>query len=140
MQNDQDSLNTAAGGNIFYRTPKDVLTIIENKLKVRTPQNKPVVSPQFRNKKSIGELLAEEQVAKVNAQFCKSFVQDDDDEEPLEEVKIDPLIKESLDILSMGDKEVEVNPLEKIDDLVPIPRVSEKPFELTAETFDIIMI
>ncbi|GKC67432.1 hypothetical protein Tco_1100030, partial [Tanacetum coccineum] len=34
----------AAGGNILNRTPRDALTIIENKLKVRTSRNKLVVS------------------------------------------------------------------------------------------------
>ncbi|GJW60746.1 hypothetical protein Tco_0110081 [Tanacetum coccineum] len=43
-QSDQDSLNAAAGGNLLNRTPQDALTIIENKLKVRTSRNKPVVS------------------------------------------------------------------------------------------------
>nr|GEZ70834.1 reverse transcriptase domain-containing protein [Tanacetum cinerariifolium] len=43
-QSDQDSLNAAAGGNLLNRTPRDALTIIENKLKVRTSRNKPVVS------------------------------------------------------------------------------------------------
>nr|GEU90636.1 reverse transcriptase domain-containing protein [Tanacetum cinerariifolium] len=33
-----------AGGNLLNRTPRDVLTIIENKSKVRTSRNKPVVS------------------------------------------------------------------------------------------------
>ncbi|GJS33063.1 hypothetical protein Tco_0531445 [Tanacetum coccineum] len=43
-QSDQDSLNAAAGGNLLNRTPRDALTIIKNKLKVRTSRNKPVVS------------------------------------------------------------------------------------------------
>ncbi|GKC08012.1 reverse transcriptase domain-containing protein [Tanacetum coccineum] len=43
-QSDQDSLNAAAGGNLLNRTPRDALTIIENKSKVRTSRNKPVVS------------------------------------------------------------------------------------------------
>ncbi|PWA87837.1 reverse transcriptase domain-containing protein [Artemisia annua] len=43
-QNDQDSLNAAAGGNILNRTPRDILTIIENKSKVPTSRNKPNVS------------------------------------------------------------------------------------------------
>ncbi|GJR27014.1 reverse transcriptase domain-containing protein [Tanacetum coccineum] len=43
-QSDQDSLNAAASGNLLNRTPKDALTIIENKLKVCTSRNKPVVS------------------------------------------------------------------------------------------------
>ncbi|GKC20196.1 hypothetical protein Tco_1022346 [Tanacetum coccineum] len=33
-----------ANGNLLNRTPRDALTIIENKSKVRTSQNKPIVS------------------------------------------------------------------------------------------------
>ncbi|GKD02500.1 reverse transcriptase domain-containing protein [Tanacetum coccineum] len=43
-QSNQDSLNAAAGGNLLNRTPRDALTIIENKSKVRTSRNKPIVS------------------------------------------------------------------------------------------------
>ncbi|GKE78474.1 hypothetical protein Tco_1544594 [Tanacetum coccineum] len=43
-QSDQDSLNAAAGGNLLNRTPRDALTIIENKSKVCTSRIKPVVS------------------------------------------------------------------------------------------------
>ncbi|GJR99156.1 reverse transcriptase domain-containing protein [Tanacetum coccineum] len=43
-QSDQDSLNAAAGGNLLNHTPRDALTIIENKSKVHTSRNKPVVS------------------------------------------------------------------------------------------------
>nr|GFB14412.1 reverse transcriptase domain-containing protein [Tanacetum cinerariifolium] len=41
---DQDSLNAAADGNLLTKTPKDALTLIENKSKVRTSQNRPVVA------------------------------------------------------------------------------------------------
>ncbi|GJU70338.1 reverse transcriptase domain-containing protein [Tanacetum coccineum] len=41
---DQDSLNSAAGGNLLERSAQDVLKIIENKSKVRNSRNKPVVS------------------------------------------------------------------------------------------------
>ncbi|GKD74608.1 hypothetical protein Tco_1332890, partial [Tanacetum coccineum] len=43
-QSDQDSLNAVTGGNLLNRTPRDALTIIENKSKVRTSRNKPIVS------------------------------------------------------------------------------------------------
>ncbi|GKA19501.1 hypothetical protein Tco_0699416, partial [Tanacetum coccineum] len=33
-----------AGGNLLKRIPRDALTIIENKSKVRTSRNKPIVS------------------------------------------------------------------------------------------------
>nr|GFC24480.1 reverse transcriptase domain-containing protein [Tanacetum cinerariifolium] len=41
---DQDSLNAAVGGNLLTKTPKDALTLIENKSKVRTSRNRPVVA------------------------------------------------------------------------------------------------
>ncbi|GJY85312.1 hypothetical protein Tco_0499338 [Tanacetum coccineum] len=39
-ENDQDSLNAAAGGNILSKTTREALNIIENKSKVRYLQNK----------------------------------------------------------------------------------------------------
>ncbi|GKA02119.1 reverse transcriptase domain-containing protein [Tanacetum coccineum] len=41
---DQDSLNSAVGGNLLERSAQDVLKIIENKSKVRNSRNKPIVS------------------------------------------------------------------------------------------------
>ncbi|GKE51408.1 reverse transcriptase domain-containing protein, partial [Tanacetum coccineum] len=41
---DQDSLNAAAGDNLLTKTPRDALTIIENKSKVCNSRNKPIVS------------------------------------------------------------------------------------------------
>nr|GEV09995.1 hypothetical protein [Tanacetum cinerariifolium] len=41
---DQDSLNSAAGGNLLERCSQDVLTIIENKSKVHNSRNKSIVS------------------------------------------------------------------------------------------------
>ncbi|GJS11906.1 reverse transcriptase domain-containing protein, partial [Tanacetum coccineum] len=42
--NDQDSLNSAAGGNFLDKMPRDCLRIIESKAKVRNSRNKPVVA------------------------------------------------------------------------------------------------
>nr|GEV78273.1 reverse transcriptase domain-containing protein [Tanacetum cinerariifolium] len=42
--NDQDSLNVAAGGNLLCKTTREALQIIENKSKVRYSRNKPNVS------------------------------------------------------------------------------------------------
>ncbi|GJQ92953.1 reverse transcriptase domain-containing protein [Tanacetum coccineum] len=39
--NDQDSLNAAAGGNLLSKTTREALNIIENKSKVRYSRNKP---------------------------------------------------------------------------------------------------
>ncbi|GJT46152.1 hypothetical protein Tco_0954867 [Tanacetum coccineum] len=42
--NDQDSLNVAAGGNLLSKTTREALNIIENKSKVRYSRNKPNAS------------------------------------------------------------------------------------------------
>ncbi|GJX49502.1 reverse transcriptase domain-containing protein [Tanacetum coccineum] len=42
--NDQDSLNSAAGGNLLDKMPRDCLRIIESKSKVRNSRNKLVVA------------------------------------------------------------------------------------------------
>ncbi|GJR98483.1 reverse transcriptase domain-containing protein [Tanacetum coccineum] len=42
--NDQDSLNSAAGGNFLDKMPRECLRIIESKAKVRNSHNKPVVA------------------------------------------------------------------------------------------------
>ncbi|GKG01172.1 hypothetical protein Tco_0305877 [Tanacetum coccineum] len=42
--NDQDSLNSAAGGNFLDKIPRECLRIIESKSKVRNSRNKPVVA------------------------------------------------------------------------------------------------
>ncbi|GJZ93387.1 hypothetical protein Tco_0665452 [Tanacetum coccineum] len=62
-------------------------------------------------------------------------------DEPLEakKSKINPLIREPPNTFLMGDKEIDLNSHEDIDDLVPIPRVSEKPLDsldCISKTFD----
>ncbi|GJY74714.1 hypothetical protein Tco_0479145, partial [Tanacetum coccineum] len=42
--NDQDSLNSTAGGNFLDKMPRDFLRIIESKSKVHNSRNKPVVA------------------------------------------------------------------------------------------------
>ncbi|GKD87402.1 hypothetical protein Tco_1358556 [Tanacetum coccineum] len=69
--------------------------------------------------------------------FLENLLKD----EPLEANKseINPLIRESSNTFLMGDEEIELNSHEDIDDLVPIPRVSEKPLDsldCISKTFD----
>nr|GEX46369.1 reverse transcriptase domain-containing protein [Tanacetum cinerariifolium] len=45
--NDQDSLNVAAGGNLLSKTTREALQIIKNKSKVRYSRNKPNVSRMY---------------------------------------------------------------------------------------------
>ncbi|GJY74347.1 hypothetical protein Tco_0478778 [Tanacetum coccineum] len=47
--NDQDSLNSAAGGNFLDKMPRECLRIIESKSKVRNSQNKAVVAKVSSN-------------------------------------------------------------------------------------------
>nr|GEZ62865.1 reverse transcriptase domain-containing protein [Tanacetum cinerariifolium] len=51
---DQDSLNFAAGGNLLEKSTQDALKIIENKSKVRTSRNKPVVAKVSTNTSTSG--------------------------------------------------------------------------------------
>ncbi|GJV92340.1 reverse transcriptase domain-containing protein, partial [Tanacetum coccineum] len=52
--NDQDSLNSAAGGNFLDKMPRDCLRIIESKSKVRNSRNKPVVAKVNANSSTPG--------------------------------------------------------------------------------------
>nr|GEY99601.1 hypothetical protein [Tanacetum cinerariifolium] len=51
---DQDSLNSAAGGNVLDKMPSECLAIIESKSKVRYSRNKPVVSKVSTNTSTSG--------------------------------------------------------------------------------------
>nr|GEU44063.1 reverse transcriptase domain-containing protein [Tanacetum cinerariifolium] len=51
---DQDSLNSAAGGNFLDKIPRECLGIIESKSKVRYSRNKPVVSKVITNASTSG--------------------------------------------------------------------------------------
>ncbi|GKA91442.1 hypothetical protein Tco_0813312 [Tanacetum coccineum] len=64
---DQDSLNAAAGGNLLTKTPRDALTIIENKSKVHNSRNKPIVSKVNTNAPSSSTPHSPEIAALVDA-------------------------------------------------------------------------
>ncbi|GJY60241.1 reverse transcriptase domain-containing protein [Tanacetum coccineum] len=59
---DQDSLNSVAGGNLLERSTQDVLTIIENKSKVRNSRNK-LVDTQVKS--SDGNSSSSSNIAKL---------------------------------------------------------------------------
>ncbi|GJU88168.1 hypothetical protein Tco_1300591 [Tanacetum coccineum] len=52
--NDQDSLNSAAGGNFLDKMPRECLRIIESKSKVRNSRNKAVVPKVSSNSSTPG--------------------------------------------------------------------------------------
>ncbi|GKC04249.1 reverse transcriptase domain-containing protein, partial [Tanacetum coccineum] len=51
---DQDSLNAVVGGNLLTKTPKEALTLIKNKSKVRTSRNRPVIAKVSTNTSTSG--------------------------------------------------------------------------------------
>nr|GEU40705.1 reverse transcriptase domain-containing protein [Tanacetum cinerariifolium] len=51
---DQDLLNATASGNLLTKTPKDALTLIENKSKVRTLRNRPIVAKESTSTSTSG--------------------------------------------------------------------------------------
>nr|GEV75988.1 reverse transcriptase domain-containing protein [Tanacetum cinerariifolium] len=51
---DQDSLNSAAGGNVLDKMPRECLAIIESKSKVRYSRNRPVVAKVSMNTSTFG--------------------------------------------------------------------------------------
>ncbi|GJT54154.1 reverse transcriptase domain-containing protein [Tanacetum coccineum] len=51
---DQDLLNATTSGNLLTKTPKDALTLIENKSKVCTLGNRPVVAKVSTNTSTLG--------------------------------------------------------------------------------------
>nr|GEV26798.1 DNA-directed DNA polymerase [Tanacetum cinerariifolium] len=51
---DQDLFNATVGGNLLTKTPKDALILIENKSKVYTSRNRPVVSKVSTNTSTSG--------------------------------------------------------------------------------------
>ncbi|GKE23311.1 reverse transcriptase domain-containing protein, partial [Tanacetum coccineum] len=73
---DQDSLNAASGGNLLIKTPRDDLTIIENKSKVRNSRNKLVVSKVSDNTSSTtacpSEMVAFTDVVNVMLRHVKT--------------------------------------------------------------------
>ncbi|GJR60371.1 reverse transcriptase domain-containing protein, partial [Tanacetum coccineum] len=63
----QDSLNVAAGGNLLTKTPRDSLTIIENKSKALNSRNKLVVSKVSANTSSSTTACPSEMAALTDA-------------------------------------------------------------------------
>ncbi|GJT90555.1 hypothetical protein Tco_1079400 [Tanacetum coccineum] len=58
-ENDQDSLNAAAGGNLLSKTTKEALNITENKSKVRYSRNKSNVSRMNTNSRESSSKMDE---------------------------------------------------------------------------------
>nr|GFC97976.1 reverse transcriptase domain-containing protein [Tanacetum cinerariifolium] len=54
LKHDQDSLNSAAGGNFLNKMPRECLAIIESKSKVHYSRDKPIVAKLSMNASTVG--------------------------------------------------------------------------------------
>ncbi|GJV64479.1 hypothetical protein Tco_1475307 [Tanacetum coccineum] len=154
----------AAGGNIMRKTPQEAYDLIKNMTLHHFQWNAEVyydtstsVSAHYSETTSLLSAqieVLEKQIAYISQNLQHqpglghphtvyySDSDESDEDEPLEaeKSKINPLIREPSDAFLIGDKEIKFNPLKDIDDLVPIPRVSEKPLDSLdpiSKTFDI---
>ncbi|GJX99390.1 reverse transcriptase domain-containing protein [Tanacetum coccineum] len=72
---DQDSLNSAVGDNLLERSAQDVLKIIENKSRVRTSRNKPIVSQAKASNVDSSDIQCRQLVAIVTMPMTAIFKQ-----------------------------------------------------------------
>ncbi|GKF66285.1 hypothetical protein Tco_0192802, partial [Tanacetum coccineum] len=75
--------------------------------------------------------------------YAYSDESDKDEPSEAEKSEINLLIREPSNTFLMRDEEIKLNSHEDIDELVPIPRVSEKPLDflgLILESFDMIIM
>nr|GEY54071.1 reverse transcriptase domain-containing protein [Tanacetum cinerariifolium] len=84
LKHDQDSLNSAAGGNFLDKMPRECLAIIQSKSKVCYSRNKPVVakvsmntstssiSPDVAELKDMVKALLLEEKSKPSSYYCES--------------------------------------------------------------------
>ncbi|GJX66049.1 reverse transcriptase domain-containing protein [Tanacetum coccineum] len=78
-ENDQDSLNAAAGGNLLSKTTREALNIIENKSKVRYSRNKSNVSRMnTTSRESVSNQMAAPSFAPVQNNGQNRFNQNQD--------------------------------------------------------------
>ncbi|GKA72601.1 hypothetical protein Tco_0778817 [Tanacetum coccineum] len=153
----------AVGGNIMRMTPQEAYDLIENmtlhhfqwdaevyydtttSVSAHYSETTSLLSPQI-------EVLGK-QIAYISQNlhhqpgpghphtvyYSDSDESDEDEPSKAEKSKINPLIRELTDTFLMRDEEIKLNSHEDIDDLVPIPRVSEKPLDFRdpiSKTFD----
>ncbi|GJU99944.1 hypothetical protein Tco_1329215 [Tanacetum coccineum] len=68
-ENDQDSLNAAAGGNLLSKTTRDALNVIENKSKVRYSRSKSNVSRVNTTSREISSKTADQMISWLATKF-----------------------------------------------------------------------
>ncbi|GKB70951.1 hypothetical protein Tco_0932363 [Tanacetum coccineum] len=112
--------------NEIFDAERDIL-LLEKLLDIDSTKDPP---PQELNNDPEGDIL-----------FLETLLKDDPSD--AENSEINSLIREPSDTFLMGSKKIKFTPLKDIDDLIPIPRVFEKPLvslDSISDLFDVTII
>ncbi|GJZ90328.1 hypothetical protein Tco_0662255 [Tanacetum coccineum] len=121
----------AAGGNIMRKTPQEAYDLIENMTLHHFQWDAEVY---YDTTTGVSAHYFE-----TTSALSVEIESDEGEPSKVDKSEVDPFIRESTDTFLMGDEEIELNSHEDIDDLVPIPKVSEKPLDsrdLISKAFD----
>ncbi|GKA16896.1 hypothetical protein Tco_0696733 [Tanacetum coccineum] len=119
---EREKIMVAAGGNIMRKTPQEAYDLIETTSFLIEVLGKQIayISQNLQHEQGPGH--------PNTVEYTYSDESDEDEASEADKYEIDPL-RESMDNFLIGDEEIKLNSHEDIDDLVPIPRVSEKPLD-----------
>nr|GEY53332.1 reverse transcriptase domain-containing protein [Tanacetum cinerariifolium] len=133
---DREKVMVATGGNIMRKTPQEAYDLIENMTQhyflIEVLGKKiAYISQNLQHQPRPGHLNI--------VYYLYSDESDEDEPSEIDKSEIDPLIRESTDTFIMMYEEIKLKSHEDIDDLVPIPRVFDKPLDSLdpiSKTFD----
>nr|GEZ64293.1 NAC domain-containing protein [Tanacetum cinerariifolium] len=113
---DREKIMMVAGGNIMRKTPQVAYDLIEN---MKLPHFQWDTKVYYDTTTGYPNTV----------EYTYSNESNDDEPSKAYKSEIDPLIKELTSTFLTRDETIKVNSHEDINDLVPIPRVSEKPLD-----------
>ncbi|GJU28966.1 reverse transcriptase domain-containing protein [Tanacetum coccineum] len=136
---DREKVMVVAAGNIVRKTHQEAYDLIENMTQHHFQWDAEVY---YNTTTGVSAHYSETAftLSHPNTVFYAYFDESDEDKpSEIDKSEIDPLIKESTNTFLMRDGEIKINSHEDIDDLVPIPRASDKPLDSLdpiSKTFD----
>ncbi|GJR60479.1 reverse transcriptase domain-containing protein [Tanacetum coccineum] len=157
---DREKIMVAAGGNLMRKTPQEAYDLIENMTqhhyqwdsKVQYDTTTDMSAHYSKTTFALSEQIevlgkqtaytsqsVQHQLGPVHPNtFHYTYSDESDKDEPSKSKnsEINSLIREQSGTFLIGSKEIEFNPLKDINNLVPIPRVPEKPLDSLNYIFD----